>query len=300
MSQRNLVEGVSPNTTSFCSQTSNQGAKPKPNSASGTLRARQDLLSPEPSDPVTKSCNWNLPFGSTAYSGQVRLACSVQVPPAPPQSWPWFMLFCRAVRQAIKPWRTLPYKEEGTHILPRAGSTFSSSVLTYWKGDGATKGGREQKNGQQTNQASKGLMRISIAMWLSPVPGPVRPVKSTSWQSMDFEEKCLSSWSTAHQEKIKATRPTQGTAHSDGEGEAATHRDRQLRSGARGSRRSPKMAVHMSNPTPALFRAPPPSRLTSTLWKSAKISPICHPVMKTLQTGREWKIGSNQITEENG
>lgn len=53
--QRSLAEGVAPN-ASLPSQASNQRGKPKPNSASGTLRARQNLLSPEPSDPVTKSC----------------------------------------------------------------------------------------------------------------------------------------------------------------------------------------------------------------------------------------------------
>lgn len=54
--RRSSAEGVAPHTSSLRSQTSNQQGKPRPNSASGALRARLDLLSPEPSDPVTKSC----------------------------------------------------------------------------------------------------------------------------------------------------------------------------------------------------------------------------------------------------
>lgn len=109
--------------------------------------------------------------------------------------------------------------------------------------------------------------------------------------SWTLKKSVYSRWSTAHEEKIKATRSTQRTAHSDGEGEAATHRDRWLRS------RALVLSVLPRWPYP---RATRPSLPSSTFWKSAKISPICHPGTKTLKTGREGKNGSNQITEENG
>lgn len=137
------------------------------------------------------------------------------------------------------------------HILLRASSTFSSSVPGYWKGDGARKG----RIGTWATHWS--TLQGTFAVPVNAGSMLVRHVKSLSGWTL--KKRAYPSWLTAHQEKIKATDPTWGTAHSDREGEAATHRDGLLRSRVLGSQHSLKMAPHMSNPAPACLPPCPTS-----------------------------------------
>lgn len=58
------------------------------------------------------------------------------------------------------------------HILPRASSSLLVLSPGLCEGDGAREKQREKGSGQQTGQPSEGLLRISIAILVSPSPEP--------------------------------------------------------------------------------------------------------------------------------